>query len=589
MVLNNLLIKVMNKIVIILLLCTIAFTSCREEMNTTEINENLPEPEIFVESSLIGRVIDEDGNQVPNVSVSINDEITNSNTNGNFEFQNIIVKKRAAMVSVESPGYFKGIAQSDFQSENTSFTEVVLHKKTGSKTVDVAQGGMVNFGDELSFDIGANVFRNEDGILQSGIAELSSKYIDPSADSFAKEMPGELITKNDANEIEALIPYGMLVAEFNDTNGGELELENGVEANIKIPEDLVDQAPDEIALYLYDLEKERWYLAGTCKKTSSGTYSCSIASGGYYCCAVPQPSICIRGSVFNSDGSPASHIKVQLKNKDNRHVYFGYTNKDGFFCGSIPSNTELELCIIDHCDVVVYNETISAGDLNFSLNDIYLEDSVNEYLVRITGKVKGCDDLDLESGHLVVTYGSKRRFLKIVNGVVDEDIAFKCTEFPNLRIQAFSKTEQQRSIVFNANEFADEIIFETLTTCEDLDDFFIVESEGETYWLAPTKVGPGNETPEPWTRLEALGFQVNFILKIKDYVGEGAYSENIRFLVSDENIPACYPLLSTISPDFTLNILVDNNMYIEGNMSGTALNQFTGEDQLFSGTFKFKK
>ena len=578
----------MKNIIVFSFLALLFFSSCREELNEKTIEKEIDPPIVLVESSLRGRVVNESGEPVPSAVVTVDNKQTVTNAAGGFTLNSLEVKKESAMIAAESGGYFNGIAQSNFASEGSSFVQITMIDKGNLSIIDTNTGGVVSNNDETEITIPADIFSDAFNNPINGNVGISSKYIDPSADNFGEIMPGELLTRDADDNIECLSPFAGMVFEAELETGTKVDIKEGEEAEIKmrIPDDLLSLSPDELDIYLFDLEEERWVPYSKCKKNGN-FYTGSVNTTGYYICAQALPSVCLSGNVLNADGTVSSYLKVIVEDLSDNFIYYGYTDTLGLFCGGVPAFADLKLTIEDLCNNVVYTEFLGPLDGDTHIIDLLLDINVNEYILNIEGSSNDCMGAPLSAGYLSVRYPGKIRIYPLTNGAVDIPLGLKCTDFPILEIQAFSNITKETSEVIYHSDPVD-VKFGTINTCKTLNDFINVNVDGTEYWTAPTRFYMKDNTAQNTLVLEGLGNGTEHMIELKNYSGVGSYTNNTVFIMDDDNFPSTSPIVESFSPDITVNILSDDGQYIEGNLSGVGESAAASIVNL-NATFRVKK
>ncbi|HFA51176.1 MAG TPA: carboxypeptidase regulatory-like domain-containing protein [Bacteroidetes bacterium] len=559
----------MKKIIFPSILLFLALFSCRKEINEFTITDNEAPPVVLIKNSIRGKVVDEEGFPVSNAEVSVGSALLTTDGDGNFFFEQIEVKKSGAIVKAETDGFFSGSSHSNFNADGSSFVEIRLMKKGTPNTVESVDGGTFTSNGGMEITIPAGAITTKTGSAFTGAVQVYSRWLDPSSADVAGIMPGALTASDKDGNPLALATYGMVAMELEAENGLPLEVAPGSEVAVKmpIPSSLLANAPDEIPLWYFDLEEEQWLQSGTCTKVGS-YYHCNITSTGYWNCDVAVPAICLSGQVFNSDSTFACYMKVVVEDLTDNFIYWGYTDSIGYFCGSVPQAALLRLSIIDHCDSVIYTADIGPYSQDFQLDDIYLDDVVQAFFVNITGTVMHCVTNDVPSGHVAIRYPGKIRIYPFEAGGFDIDLALKCVDFPELKIRAYSSSQQFATEVINHNDMSD-IDLGLLQTCDTLSDYFNLNVDGVDFWTSPTRYFFKNNTTTNWLVLEGLSGGGKFILDIRDYQGLGTYTANVFFKTENDVPLPDYPLLNTSSPDIVLVITDDDGEYISGNISGT--------------------
>lgn len=570
----------------IFFLLALILVACQKDVDEVTTITDKKDPIVLVQTSIQGVVIDEDGIGLANTLVNAGEASAITDRKGNFEITSTEIKKSEGLVTADIPGYFDGIAASNFTSEGNSFVEIVMIDKGTPFGFNSEEESILQSNDiELQFPAGE--FVDEEGNKYEGEVDAFSRYIDPSDERIGALMPGQLVAFDEDEGEQALAAYSMMAIDLVSEDGEQLMLKEGEEANVKmrIPDDLVENAPDEIILYLFDVEEQKWVISGSCQKEGN-YYNCTISGSGYYCCCVPMPSICLSAQIFNSDSTESCFIKVTIEDLTDNFIYYGFTNEEGFFCGSVPQAANLRMTVKDHCNNVVYTADIGSFSQDHQLADIYLASTVEEYIINIKGDFNGCDGTEFPTGHISISVPGKLTVFPIDGPLIDLNIALKCLAFPSMDIQVFSETSPLATPISTFSEFGD-IQLELMQPCDMLDDFFNVSVEGVSYFTSPTQFYQKDNSTTDWYVFEGLSGSANFKLELRDYIGIGTYNANAFFNLNP--VPVSFiPKITTSSPDIIVEITFDDGEYIEGSFSGIGYGIFNQQKELNS-TFRIKK
>ncbi len=579
----------MKNILLFISILLFAVTSCRKDVNKTIVETDVPEPKVFVETAIRGKVVTVDQTPISFGNVQIADEIITIDANGQFFFENITVEKTGNIIKSNAGGFFGGSTHSNFSAEGSSFVEITMLPKENPVEMNSINGKTFTDDADMKISIPSNALRNSDGSPYTGMANIYSKYINPLADNLGTVMPGALTTIKDGG-LETIETFGMMTFDLEKLNGDILTIDPNltIDMEIPIPTELLDDAPAEIPLWYFDLEEEQWYQIGTCTLEGNVYVGCCIPGPGYYCTGISNPAICLSGTVLNNDNTPSFYMKVLVENLTDNFVYWGYTDINGVFCGSVPAGVELRISIIDHCNNTVYTETIGPFSSDTTLPTIQLVPTVETFVINISGQINECVIEPLTYGHVAITRPGKITIRPFAQGAMDIDYAMNCVDFPELQIRVYSGIQSaEMSELFILEDYTNLDVGE-IFMCTETDDFFNITHAGELYSTMPTQWYWKENTSTDHMMLEGLGRGGKFTLQILNYTGIGTYDTGV--LLSLENgadIPAI-PELESASGNINLQITNDDGNYIEGNFEGTGITPLGASESILS-EFKIKK
>jgi hypothetical protein len=580
----------MNKLLVPIVGFLLLFFACRKE--THEYNTTIKElpPIKLVESSFKGKVLDEAGEPVSGAKVSIYQSLAITDAKGNFSFNKIKAAKGSSLVKVEKAGFFTSAAMSGSVSGAKQFVKVTMLGKGTSQTVTGSLGGTLTNADGSKVIIKPKSIRLKNGASTpyEGTVKVFSKWIDPTDAQLGAKMPGALMALDENGKEKVLATFGMMALDLETESGQALELidDNTADLELPIPADLLDQAEIDVPLWQFDLEQERWLLNGTCHQ-EGGSYHCSVPSTGYWNCDVPLEAICLSGTVLQSDSTPAYYTKVIVEDLNNNFIYYGYTDINGFFCGSVPKDTPLKITIEGFCGNVLYTQEIGPYSVDFDLGNIYLQ-SINEYIIHFTGQLDKCNGQPVTSGQIEVSFPGKTKLFPVdSNGNINFNLKLRCVEFPELQVIGY---DLDNLFVTNPIIVTDDgdINLGPITTCAPSVDYFNFQSSLGNFSFAPTRFYFEPNLPNE-LNLEANTIGGFIDCQIKQYTGVGTYN-NIVFYIGNYPINPVYITAGNDSNSVTVIVTSDDGNYIIGTASGTLyLLGDLAQPFDFTGDFKVKK
>ena len=314
----------MKNTFLLFLISLFVFSSCRKDLDEYNITSDQEEPVVFIKTSIRGKVVDESGAGLANVSVNVENEWLQSDVNGNFLFKKVGVKKSGNIVSANASGYFTGVSHAIFSAEGTSYVEIKMLERGTPQLMQSNSGANFTTEDNLNVRIPAGGVTFLNGSSYVGPVNIYTRWIDPTDDDLGAIMPGALRATDDEGNPLALASYGMVALDLETENGSPLKLAANAEIEVPIPEPLLDDAPDEIPTWFFDLEEGEWLEDGSGKKENK-SYKFDVSKTGFWNCDIAFPAICLSAQVFNPDSSFASYVKVIVEDLTDNFLYWGYT------------------------------------------------------------------------------------------------------------------------------------------------------------------------------------------------------------------------------------------------------------------------
>lgn len=573
------------------LLCFFAllFFACRKDNFVNNVTIEEPPPIVLVVSSFKGKVVDVHGQPVPGARVTVFNQTATTDAKGRFEFLQVESPKGAALVQAEKNGYYAGSTMSGNSADGQQYIQVVLLERAPAQYLQAANGATLYWNGGMRIQIKPNALHRANGALYSGQVAVSARWLDPTDPQLGALMPGALMARDENGNERVLATYGMTFLELKTPAGEDLfaQASEPVEIAMPIPQELAGKAPTEIPLWYFDLEQERWLYNGLCQK-SGGNYLCKVTKGGFWNCDVPLEAICLSGTVFQSDSTPALYTKVIVEDLTDNFIYWGYTDRNGFFCGSVPKGALLKITIKDLCDNILYEANIGPFAADTDLGEIYLPQTLQQYLVHISGTLHDCQGMPVTEGQVAVQYPGKTRLFPLTApGVFAFALALNCTDFPEMQITGYDLAAFKATPVqFHYDDTP--LDLGVLVACQDPDDYLRITADGTLYQAAPTQFYRKNNVSTNWMVLEANTTGGTFRIELRQYTGIGQYTANAFLYLIDRPDAPLYPVLQAASPDVVVTVTTDNGQFIEGTLTGTAFDTFQAPHPV-SGNFRIKK
>ena len=381
-----------------------------------------------ITTTVVGVVVGQDGMPLENVEISIGTSTTFTDAEGNFIIAKATLSENAGFIKATQTGYFTG-SRTILPKENVvNNVFIQLIKKNKSGSFNNATGGTITVSTGGSIVFPSNALVTKSGSSYSGNVNVSAYYLDPSSENCYKEMPGDLRGINASNDEQVLTSYGMMAVEINGTNGEELQLANGKNANITFPISAATQAtaPASIPLWFFDETKGMWVEQGTAIKTGN-TYVGSVSHFTWWNCDWGGGPIKFTGTFIDQYGNPLSNYLVYYVTSSGwgGGGGSGLTQSTGSLTGNIPLNKSIIIKVMSKCsNTVIFTTTVGPFTQNTNGGNFIVNLPTN-YTITIKGTAVDCSNNAVANGYAVIKYKNKYYYTHILNGNFSTTI-FSC-------------------------------------------------------------------------------------------------------------------------------------------------------------------
>ncbi len=259
--------KHVRKVILGSVLGIISLYSCNDDDKNSDTDAFSTESTLSISNvnqtkvSLVsGKVMDEEGEGISSVKITVGDAVVVTNEEGIFSLEEVSLPVNLGVVKAEKEGYFSG-SRSFASLESGNEVEITLLKKEKVQSFDASQGASFTLasGDQITFP--SNAIKEElTGELYAGVVNVFAKSIDIEDEEHLTQMPGDLIGINKGGNDGSLYSYGMLFIELESESGEKLNIIEGETVNIKhpIPSLMLDEAPQNLAFWFFDEDQGFW-------------------------------------------------------------------------------------------------------------------------------------------------------------------------------------------------------------------------------------------------------------------------------------------------------------------------------------------
>ncbi len=421
--------------------CFMAFLlvtlSCRktETYNLGDVPVVPYDPGAKINTTVAGTIIDENGQGISDVSITIGTTIVTTDAKGSFIIPKAGIYKNAGLVLAAKDGYFGG-SRTILPKENViNNITIQLVKKTQSGSFSSSTGGSVAPTNGGSITFPANAVVTKQGGAYSGTVKVFAYFLDPTKKAAYDKMPGSLRGITTDNNEQALSSYGMMAVELVGANGEALQLATGKTANLSFPiaNSLSAAAPASIPLWYFNETTGLWAQQGSATKVGNN-YVGDVAHFTWWNCDYGGGPITYTIKFIDQNGNPLSDQHVfMLPSDSSRGGGHGMTASDGTLTGNIPMNTPITItmylqtpCAYSWPGQLVYTNQV--GPFTASTNGGIVTVTIPTTIptVNISGTVVDCNNKPLANGYGIINFDGLNNYVYISNGTVNTTIT-RCT------------------------------------------------------------------------------------------------------------------------------------------------------------------
>ncbi len=382
----------------LVMITVLLFSACRKDDDN-----NSPQPSYSstIKTSVTGKVTDDNGIVLSNVTIKMGSITTVTDVNGYFLFVNANVPKDRIVLAANKSGYFDCIKAKKTQSGVTNYINLTMQDLSTPGNVNSTTGGVLNItgGAQVTFPV--NSFVDANGQLYTGTAIIYTRHFSPGQDNFEELVPGgDLTGINTSNETQTLVSLGMIEVKMYDNTGlNELEIAPGKTAELKFPIDPSQTAlaQNTIPLWYLDEAAGIWHEEGQATK-SGNLYIGTVSHFSTWNCDYSGPRCDIQGTVVDCNNIPMANMVVTIN---------GFTtvttNNSGSFTTWVPVGYLIQCQVLQANNPVIPNNSpIQSITAMAGVNII--PTLIVPCATRITGSIMTCDGNALSPGFVIITW-----------------------------------------------------------------------------------------------------------------------------------------------------------------------------------------
>ncbi|WP_170968565.1 Ig-like domain-containing protein [Psychromonas sp. SP041] len=198
--------------------------------------------DVLATSNFSGRLTSADGNTVPNVTIEVFDLnetlIDTLQSDANGEFFLVAATEQKLILKSSSEGYANQVTRVKLPSLTLSTLPLDINMITRGvdQILDIDLGGMLRGSNGASVTVSAGSFIDTEGDLVTGNITVNMTPVDVSNSAILKSFPGEFSgISEETGEESPIASLGTVEYIFTDDDGNEIQLMDGMTADIEIP------------------------------------------------------------------------------------------------------------------------------------------------------------------------------------------------------------------------------------------------------------------------------------------------------------------------------------------------------------------
>ncbi|MEM8907661.1 MAG: hypothetical protein AAGD05_07425, partial [Bacteroidota bacterium] len=511
--------------------------------------------------------------------VRLGTETKETDQNGVFLFRDVEVNSTRAYLEASKAGYFEGSRTILPQGGAISTVRIQLLPNEEIGTIAAAAGGdfVLPGGTVISFP--ANSVQTLQGGIYNGTIHIAAQALDPTVQSTAMKMPGDLTGVDANDQKKALVTYGLLAIELRDDNGVLLQLARDQSLTVTLPlsDELVSSAPANTALWYFDAEEGTWKESGTAQR-SGNSYVGQIDQLTFWNAGVPFDLVEIRGKVVDPQGEPFSGIQVNVKYDRQALLQSGWTSSNGNYTAKVPAGAALSLEILNECANANTQREVGPFGENTVVPELMVSDE--EQLRTITGKVFNCANEPVANAYVKINTGTSfQLFYTESDGDFNASI-IGCNSNETIRLVGanLGNNAQSAAFIFTTGNT---IAAGNILACDGLEEYISFTLDGERFLNTTPFAGKDNGA----SITDFGGDTPGANLFMSDVMGAGLGNFNVdqltvNGLVSD----------SSGLPNVTVTFTAygDIGEVITGTFGGDFIDN-AGTDHVISGSFRIQR
>jgi uncharacterized protein (TIGR02145 family) len=399
-----------NKSILVILMVALFLVQCakddavlpdeiKNEVLLKELERlNAVMPTSKVSAFVSGIVMDENGNVLSGVQVTIGDKVTVTDSKGKFRFADISILDKYALAKASKSGYFIGFRTFTPTANAFNFISFQLLTKGSAQNFQSETGGTLSFdGGSLTLEFPANAIVDLDGEIYSGTVQVNARYLNPESENFGDIIPGMLAGLTNENEIEGIISYGMAAVELYDLANNKLEIAGNKTARVTLP--ALFDAPAEVPIWHFNETHGIWVEAGIATKTlDKYSFEANYFSNWNIDIPIAQARDVII-TLKSESNITYPNQKVDVYDNQNNFLKRVYSDDKGQLkLVRAPQNMLLKFPF-ECSDTIEKSLVINNAAETVTIDD---DDFNNRRIYSLSGKITDCDNIPVSNKYFFI-------------------------------------------------------------------------------------------------------------------------------------------------------------------------------------------
>ena len=342
-----------------------------------------------INTSFSGTILDESGQPISGVSITISGETALTDGSGNFFIPEVKVPEKLAFIKAEKNGYFTGSRSLPPVANAVNQIKITLLEKTIAGTVQSGENATISLNSGAAVDL-EGAYVDASGNPYNGSVQVALKYLPALAAATRQQMPGMLYAENESGAGGVLETYGMLAVELIGEAGQELQIASGSQATLHVPVEnsQLQSAPNSIPLWYFNEDVGYWVEEGSATLVN-GEYVGNVDHFTFWNCDRFLESFIFEGFVNFVNGTAASGAEVNITAGANQTT--GYASGSGYFHTYLPTNTLIHLEIVNACGGTPFSFQIGPFSSTANVSESFQISNDNSHEYLLSGELVDCN------------------------------------------------------------------------------------------------------------------------------------------------------------------------------------------------------